>query len=118
MTASPQLLPFVSDASQHLPFAKQGAKAPVGTHPALIKCCVCLLFRQRHSQGGIDVFYFFFHLILKKIKIAIREEEKQRGGKRVKAGEEFVSFVLLMRFILWQAWLLQPDYLKRGKAVT
>lgn len=34
------------DASQHLPFAKQGAKAPVGIHPALIECPVCLLFRD------------------------------------------------------------------------
>lgn len=43
----------------------------------------------------------FFHLILKKIKIAIREEERQGGGKRVK-GVELVSFVLLMYFILWR----------------
>lgn len=79
------------DASQHLPFAKQEAKAPVGTRPALIECCVCLSFRQRNSQGGIDVFYFFFHLIFKKIKIAIREEGRQRGGKRVKEGRSLLA---------------------------
>lgn len=45
---------------------------------------------------------FLFPFNIKKIKTTIREEERQRGGKRVEGRGGSVSFVLLMYFVLWQ----------------
>lgn len=49
-----------------------------------------------------DVSSFFFHLIFKKINIAIRKERwRGGGGEGEREGERsLVSFVLLMHFVL------------------
>lgn len=51
-----------------------------------------------------DVSSFFFHLIFKKINIAIREKRWRGGEEGEREGERsLVSFVLLMHFVLWLA---------------
>lgn len=55
-----------------------------------------------------DVSSFFFHLIFKKINIAVREEMWRGGEEGGREGERsLLSFVLLMHFVLWLAGLFR-----------